>query len=394
MSCHDDGVAGTLPASGSDQTQTSPFTGSGAPPVIDETSWATSGHNGPVTCVGDGVTGCHASGHGSESSKLLANWNGGVGDPANNTSAAQLNVALTPRTFCMNCHDGSVADNATGGTGVTIETQFGPQTNTAYQITGSDYGPVNQQHDVFAADQAFSGQTETNFSCKDCHQPHANGASVKNSSGIILNSVANPDTGDPLPLYNPANYGGGRNSVDPQGTGWQETDTIEFCLACHDGTMPNGITMPTGMIDMVASWAGDQHGTYSNLGTTKGWLKYPYTNAPAIPAPAADYDGTTPFSAMTCTTCHGAHGSENIFNLKSSITVAGVQMTIGTSHGVWDAVAGQTEYVFPVDSRSGLPEQVGWGAWCSFCHDVNHDTKTGLGCQGSHMHGGGTNGNF
>ena len=113
-----------------------------------------------------------------------------------------------------------------------------------------------------------------------------------------------------------------------------------------------------------------------------------------MPNAVADYDGTTPYSAMNCTTCHGAHGSENIFNLRSSITVAGVQMVTGTSHGTFEADAGLTEYTFPIDSRSGLPEQVGWGAWCSFCHDVNHDTKTGLGCQGSHMHGGGSNGNF
>ena len=392
LSCHDSNGAASLPETGSDQTRTSPFISSNPkpPPPIDATAWSTASHNiptpsaTPMTCIGDGANGCHASGHGTKSNSLLAAWNGGVGEPA-------TNAPESPRQFCYNCHDGTIST-------IDIQQQF--IATAPVEITGSDYLTVNKQHDVFPADQTFSGMAEADFSCKNCHQPHVNSANDKDPTPLTgyeyLNSVANPDTGDPLPLYNPANYGGGDNVVDPKGTGWQETDTIEFCLACHDGTMPNGVTMPAGMLDMAASWAGDQHGGHSDRATTKGWLKYPFGTAPqSLPNVDADYDGTTPYSSMNCTTCHGAHGSGNIFNLRSSITVAGVQMTTGTSHGnyAYPGVPG-TEYIFPIDSRSGLPEQVGWGAWCSFCHDVNHDTKTGLGCQGSHMHGGGSNGNF
>jgi hypothetical protein len=396
LSCHDSGVAAgaaSLPADAGaptvGQTQNSPFINSNQPKEIDATAWSTASHNiptpsaTPMTCLGDGANGCHASGHGTNSNSLLAAWNGGLGDPA-------TNAPESPRQFCYNCHDGTIST-------IDIQQQF--IATAPVEIVGSDYLTVNKQHEVFPADQTVTGMAEADFSCKDCHQPHVNSANDKDPTPLTgyeyLNSVANPDTGAPLPLYNPANHGGGDNVVDPKNTGWQETDTIEFCLACHDGTMPNGVTMPGGMIDMVASWAGDQHGAHSDRATTKGWLKYPFGTAPqSLPNVDADYDGTTPYSPMNCTTCHGAHGSENIFNLRSSITVAGVQMVTGTSHGTFEADAGLTEYTFPIDSRSGLPKQVGWGAWCSFCHDVNHDTKTGLGCQGSHMHGGGNNGNF
>jgi hypothetical protein len=370
LSCHDTDGAASLPASGA-QTPSSPFTGAGAPPVIDATRWGSSSHNIPtpstpsMTCVGDGTNGCHGSGHGSEQLDLLAPADGAV---------------VHATTFCTNCHDGTPAAD--------VLSEFQPAVDDR---TSGGYATINKKHDVLPADQAYSG---TNLSCKGCHDPHADNAA---------NPVANLDSGNPLGTYTKVNtYSGDQPSfaygvagdIDPvnpppaNNPGYTEPDYIEFCLTCHDGTAPNGITMPA-MTNIAVSYATSQHGAGSDRATTKGWLKFPYTNAPPVPAPAEYLDGTTPYAAMNCSTCHGPHGSENIYNLRSSITVAGVQMTIGATNA-FETFSGPT-YELPL-GRNGTQEELGWGAWCSFCHDVNHDTRDGTGCQSSHLHG--PNGNF
>ena len=241
---------------------------------------------------------------------------------------------------------------------------------------------------MLPADQAFSG---TALSCKNCHDPHVNNATEP---------VVNPDTGASLGTYSTANsYSGDQPSfaydsggdIDPvnpppaNNPGYTEPDYIEFCLTCHDGTAPDGLTMPA-MTNMAQAYVTDQHGRNTNRSTQKGWLKYPFTNAPPVPAPADYDDGTQGYAAMNCNTCHGPHGSENIYNLRSSITVAGVQMTIGATNA-FETFSGPT-YLLP-GHDTGEQEELGWGAWCSFCHDVNHDTRDGTGCQSSHLHGGG-----
>jgi predicted CXXCH cytochrome family protein len=143
------------------------------------------------------------------------------------------------------------------------------------------------------------------------------------------------------------------------------------------------------MTNIAVTYATSQHGAGSDRATTKGWLKYPFTDAPPVPAPAEYLDGTTPYAALNCTTCHGPHGGENIYNLRSSITVAGVQMTTGGTNA-FETFRGLTTYELPL-GRNGTQENLGWGAWCSFCHDVNHDTRDGTGCQSSHLHGAGGN---
>lgn len=71
-------------------------------------------------------------------------------------------------------------------------------------------------------------------------------------------------------------------------------------------------------------------------------------------------------------------------------------MTVGATYAWEEAILGaqfgSTTYDLPIDSKSGTQAALGWGAWCTFCHDVNHDTKDGFGCQSSHLHGG--SGNF
>ena len=372
LSCHADGNAASL--AGVDQTPTSPFTGSIAPPIIDPVAWNNASHNrpiatsgtSPVTCIGDGANGCHGSGHGSEQLTLLA--------PAAGPIASQAD-------FCFNCHD------ADGPSSIDILAQFTPASPQEY-IDGSNYATVNKKHDIFPADQTFSGGV---VGCKNCHSPHtANNAMP----------AKNPDTGTALGTYSTANsysgdsasftYDSGSgtdldptNPVGPGTTPVAEIDYIEFCLTCHDGTAPPGVTLPGSMLNIAVAFATtDQHGNLVGNGSaSRGYLKTPW-------ATQAQYDAgnqPAPYAAMNCTMCHGPHGSDNIYNLRSSITVAGVQMQVG---GI-DAFPLESGTTYTLPLNGSTQEQFGWGAWCTFCHEPSHDTKTGLGCQSGHTHGGG-----
>ena len=376
LSCHDSNGADSLPASGSDQTKLSPFIGSGAPPIIDATAWSNAAHNiptpssTPMTCVGDGANGCHASGHGSESNALLAPAAG----PAQSTT-----------DFCFTCHDGTVATDVTA--------DFAGAAITATSASGA---LVNNRHDVSAADQTYSGGVVT---CAGCHNPHEDqaGASVSdiNLGGALRNyAVGNSYSSDGQNFA--YDSGGNLDPLNPEGaTGgpYTEPDYIQFCLACHDGTTPPGVTMSPNMINIAAEYgATDQHGAQDGETggrTGKGALKFPYVTSADD---AADNDPTAPYAAMNCSTCHGAHGTGNIFNLRESITVAGVAMTVGGAAGFLDEPAynGSTTYTLPL--IGGQQTDHYWGAWCTFCHkgDAHPGKVEADACTGAHMHGGGS----
>ena len=399
LSCHDTNGASSLPAYAGDpagQTDMSPFnaTSLAPPPIIDSVLWSNASHNrltasnptgpfgaNPVTCVGDGANGCHASGHGTDSLSLLAN-------AASPNPAVGAAVNLTD--FCFNCHDSN------GPSSKDIQAQFPASTATDWDGSVNRlYLSANKQHDVLSSDQAVSGAT---LSCKNCHDPHAVSATEP---------VLNPDTGASLRTYLltnsttywdgssnvPFNYWDGTaemtNVVKPNGAGDpDEMDYIEFCVTCHDGDPPPGVVMPGTVQNIGLMWAtNDQHGLPEGNDSSRGLLKAPFPTH-------ANRDGTSN-SAMNCSTCHGAHGSGNIYNLRTQVSVAGSPMQIGSSF--WDATAiesstpgqtfGDTSYVFPVNAN-GQQEMYGWGAWCTFCHEVAHGSNNGLGCSSGHRHGG------
>jgi len=316
-----------------------------------------------VSCVGS----CHGSGHGSEQLSLLS---------------PVLGPAQSATDFCYVCHD------ADGPSTHDIQAQFNTATN--YQSTSNSGALVNQRHDITAADQSYSGGV---VSCKDCHSPHADNAS---------NPVSDPDTGLPLATYSPANsytddgnnfaYDSGGNSdpTNPEGGSGPvpEPDYIQFCLTCHDGTTPAGVTMSPNMINIADNWGGRQHGggdgsTGSRVG--KGNLKPPFTTAADY---AAGNDPANNYAALNCTTCHGAHGSGSIHNLRDSITVAGVQMQVGAPAGSeFDFITPSTTYTLPVNG--GTQDDHVYGAWCTFCHNMSAHAgvdETTV-CTSAHMHG-------
>jgi hypothetical protein len=389
LSCHDANGAGRLPpyAGTSDgQTNMSPFTGvvyDTVPdpdirfPEIDATNWGSASHNRPLatysgntpmTCIGDGTNGCHGSGHGSEQDKLLA--------------PADVSPAGSMTDFCYVCH-------GTGGpTTIDIQAEFAA-------LAALNIGPVTSQGGATTIDNYHD--TSIVF-CNECHSPHMNNDA---------NPVADPDTDTPLSTYSPTgsynddghslsyNSGGNYDPLNPEGAPGTRTapDYIQFCLTCHDGTTPPGVTMAANMINIATAYNGtDQHGSgdgETGTKTGKGGLKFPWVNSTND---AADNDPDQNYAAMNCTTCHGAHGTGSIYNLRESITVAGEVMTVGGVGGFLDeaSYAGSTTYTLPTIGADQADHY--WGAWCTFCHKGDgHPGKVEAdSCTGAHMHGGGS----
>jgi hypothetical protein len=375
LSCHDANGASRLPGTG-DQTPSSPFTGSGAPPVIDATAWSNASHNrpvatsgsSPVTCVGGGANGCHGSGHGSEQNWLLA--------PAGGPTSSAVDL-------CFNCHDSD------GPSTIDIQSQFAAldAAPNVIPVTSQGGATVDNRHEL------------TQVACNECHSPHVNNDA---------NPVADPDTNLPLATYSSTgsynedghafsyNSGGNYDPLNPEGNpggGFTEPDYIQFCLTCHDGTTPPGVTPTASMINIATAYNGtDQHGSgdgSTGRQTSKGGLKFPFVNSAND---GLNYDPDQNYAAMNCTTCHGAHGTGSIYNLRESITVAGTVMTVGGAPGFLDepAYAGSSTYTLPVIGSN--QEDHYWGAWCTFCHkgDSHPGKVEADACTGAHMHGGGS----
>ena len=271
---------------------------------------------------------------------------------------------------------------------------------------------VNQRHDITTEDQTYSTGA---VSCNDCHSVHVDSSATHGAP------VIDPEADTPLPLYDYTNgsynSGGILDPCSPVGLAapitCAEPDYIKFCLACHDGAAPTGdVTLPGAMENIAARYAlgVNKHGGGDGGGTAKGYLKYPWNAQGATTHPG------TPYAALNCTTCHGAHGSVNIFNLRESITVGGVPMRVGgwgdgtddignprAPYNCTDLTGGpgggvnpdscSTTYKLPpIDGRNineatGVQENRRWGAWCSFCHFMEpHGQSEDATCQSGHVH--------
>jgi predicted CXXCH cytochrome family protein len=311
--------------------------------------------------------------------------------------------------LCFTCHDGDPAPD--------VYSKFNTSTN--YQASGANGTPINQRHDVSQADQTYSGAYVV---CANCHNPHYVTQSNKvmdpddtTTTFSATYSTSNTYTRDG---YNePYAAGAGYNDpTNPEGCadvanvvcGNNDPDYVEFCITCHDGTTPAGVTMSANMENIAVDWfsGGAQHGAEpGNTGTklSKGYKKVPWTSQANFDA---GREPDNPYAALPCTTCHDAHGSDNIFHLKTSITVAGIQMTTGALNGNFSnnpEVDGQTTYILPCTGGNGDPDCANnpggsqdifhWGAWCSFCHTMSNHPAQQLtdSCNSGHKHG---RGNF
>jgi hypothetical protein len=174
--------------------------------------------------------------------------------------------------------------------------------------------------------------------------------------------------------------------------------------------------MPAGknLLNLAETYnLSDQHGRLSGgSSASRGYMKQPWATQAEYDAQTQPANGNRYFGALNCTICHGPHGSENIYNLRSSITVAGQQLTVGGKDAFMDPALctrqcnggdgsdidaelpefGSTTYNLPLNGtngQSGVQEDMGFGAWCTFCHEPSHGTSDGLACQSGHRHGGG-----
>ncbi|NIQ59679.1 MAG: hypothetical protein GWN85_41345, partial [Gemmatimonadetes bacterium] len=151
--------------------------------------------------------------------------------------------------FCTNCHD------ADGPAATDIAADFAFTINWVDQAVGEqDLTTLNDRHDVQYAASSVSG---AKVECADCHNPH-------------VATAAQPWTSDPDPANTPTLAGQGF------------TPYSEFCLDCHDGTLPAGVLDHTGgpmtNIDVAFSAASkkDRHGLNAAKSTnldpaTTGW---------------------------------------------------------------------------------------------------------------------------
>jgi len=390
LACHDsDGADG----------DTTPFSTGNT--VVNIATGATSrAHtSSSASCFGDGNFGCHGSGHGGQKLAILTPAEFGPGTSPDFTDENE--------TFCLTCHD--------GGTPVLTP----PAPNILADLGGSYAASVNedeaqggawvnQNHDILPADKDVNlanGGIRPKITCANCHlQPHDAVATSPIIKDPDTATVDNPlTTGTAFTgLYSPSNryqdvwdyssstspYDHDPTSPDDGGT-HDKTDYVEFCLTCHDGSPPPGITMSADLVDIATAYnSDDKHGRLPNSTTgstlNRGGMKAPWTvNGSDV---GVNLDPTGAYAALPCTMCHGPHGSGNIFNLRTSINIAGTQMSTGSvsgGGGGFDDIIG-TYYELPVQANRQ------WGAWCTFCHHLSgHSYSETKLCNQGHLHGGG-----
>ncbi len=273
-----------------------PFTDGIMPSPIDNLQWVSASHrlggaNGRMTCFGDGETfGCHNTGHGSAKRKLLA--------PAN---ATQPPVAGDPlreeEGMCYTCHD------ADGPAMTDVQGKFALMTH----------------HNVNALEQVDGSRVE----CTDCHNPHTASAALP---------LANPDSG-------------GVTAWSGSGEG--------FCLTCHDGSPPAGISFPMTM----ASGSGYDKSSYA--GTAHEFVLGP----------------------DSCQGCHDDHGSANSSLLAGQYVTTdyhGASTGDGSYAACWNC-HDETATIVGGNAFKKLHDKhvIGENAPCYVCHQVHGGTDPG-----------------
>lgn len=335
LSCHDaDGGAGG---------DTSPFSDGLVRPEIDETAWTASSH--AVSDTAD-CADCHEV-HGSEKLHLLRP---GSLAPDPTTRAEE------EEGFCLGCHASS------GPASSDLKSAFDRPINWVQQAAGLHANPnLNDRHDIQQPAQARSG---AKVECVNCHDPHR--------ANAALPYVLDPDPGD--------GHVPGTNYYYYSAT----SDTLsEFCLDCHDGSLPSGVLdhtggSPAGLVNIQSTWAADGMGARDASGTV------------GLYAPS----GWTGNVIMACSSCHNPHpvidadaNSTNHFAINDT-----TKSPTGTPlSGWWMRSGGQWIRSFAyslISNASGADPLTDGGTYCNTCHDrtsmVGKDN-----CYDCHRHGDG-----
>jgi hypothetical protein len=318
IACHDsDGASGNM----------TPFDDAVAVPVIDTAGWAGSSHAVASTCFGDGTFGCHSSGHGSEKNNMLADY-----------LVAPTSPSFTEEEegFCYNCH------SVSGGAQSDVETPFATATNwvvNAVSYLGNSN--INDRHDVHFSDQLVSG---AKMECVSCHDVHTA-------------TAANPLIADPDPSDGRVPGTGAILSTGDFMTEW--------CLDCHDGDYPAGVTAPTNALDNIrSSYLTNTHGEGSgSVGTLESGYGYVLD------------------STVQCMDCHTFHVSsnQNYFHLKDIVK---------TADGLTDVPDDNGLFSYAYNNNDNTNSQTSGYDWCNTCHVGSMGSKK-TNCADCHDHGAG-----
>lgn len=357
--------------------------------------------------------------------------------------------------LCYACHDADGPGRLLGPGNFSIQRQFttgnapgsSPAFLVAYNRSTAGAAVPLSRHPVLDSEQ---GQTYSvtkrgtgggtaaastgAIECLNCHNPHLNGdtspASLywkvldadvqpgqagyptalrdyKTTNTLVVGGVTrsyNAAAGD----YNPDHPLGTHPSqpYNPaSGSAESTADSIKFCLACHDNTVPAGtspsVSMGTAPMDIASRWLG-------NPGLAHGNGRGNYLNKndqrPRYPFQSATYSNNPPaqaYAAIQCTTCHDPHGSKNVYFLREYIVVDGIVMNNSNTYLNGAPI---NLPVWPVDASGRLYNDF-FGQFCATCHSsgrfANHEgglgntPTTSVNCDNEHRwsrYQGGTDG--
>ncbi|HEX3032408.1 MAG TPA: cytochrome c3 family protein, partial [Bacillota bacterium] len=97
-------------------------------------------------------------------------------------------------------------------------------------------------------------------------------------------------------------------------------DLPNYCLKCHGGTLPAGLSLGTNTHNVALSYPGDIHGGAAGQGwinaTGGGEFTAIQTSAGTVYAPYARNSAPLP-----CTDCHDTHGTQNTYHLRENLNV-------------------------------------------------------------------------
>ncbi len=339
LSCHDlDGAGGS-----------NPFHNDVAPPIVDATDWAAASHNTDYTCLD-----CHETPHGSEKQRIL----GSDTYPADEASTSADTLFQEEEGFCFQCHDGSP--------GPDVETTFDVPIRWAQDDAGDNGNAnLNDRHDV---QYEASARSAAKIECYNCHDPHTANATNK--------LKADPDPSD-------GRIPGEGNTL---GSG---TFMSEWCLDCHDGSFPVGVTdhSPDALInvwsiyDTVTNAEGNTHDSHGEKVGGSNTIR-----------PPSDGYGTGVGITVQCMDCHAPHNgarvnSHNLFQMKDVVMSLIDGITPIPSAGS-DTIYSLTDNDVSTKGQSPttyFDYKQGY-YYCNTCHDGGSMGTGKSNCQQCHNH--------
>jgi hypothetical protein len=365
LSCHDE------------SRPTDPFgDGLNPPQATTTTLWAAASHEASTSLE---CFSCHGSGHGSQKQGLLR----GTGDYT--TAANATTFYEQEEGFCFTCHDGGTASTDIAGQfeGTTINWVDDPAGILNRSL-------MNDRHDVQHAAASVSG---AKIECADCHDPHAANSTQK----LRLD----PDPNDGIVPAAGARMGGG------SGSDWMS----EWCMDCHDNSLPTGANLPSDSLTDIADHYlnTDAHGAgpVGKVGLD--------SNIRRDPPPETQISDWVEGDFVPCLQCHKAH-PDSVALMQDTTVVPGIRPdTAGAGYQAY-AVNNLFQLVnriytkdgttiIPIDPENGGTldpfTSVGWEVTYNsspnnfaidgyyFCNTCHYSHMSNTNCFRCHAHGDG-----